>query len=178
MRLATLVGLVAVLFARTGTASAGDVRVIEPTERIDPAEDGRLFAEPPQAEPARTRSIRKVMTAEEPGAPRLALRVQFALDSAQIPASGLQQLDAIARGLGTLTGSPQILIEGHTDASGSDAYNERLSLRRAQAVRDYLITRGVPADWLQTRGVGRSAPLKADDPGAAENRRVEFRRIA
>jgi len=136
MRLATLVGLVAVLFARTGTASAGDVRVIEPTERIDPAEVGRLFAEPPQ------------------------------------------QLDAIARGLGTLTGSPQILIEGHTDASGSDAYNERLSLRRAQAVRDYLITRGVPADWLQTRGVGRSAPLKADDPGAAENRRVEFRRIA
>jgi OOP family OmpA-OmpF porin len=159
-------------------AQAGDVRVIEPSETLDAQEITRIFAQPAPAAVPRTRSIRKVAS-DEPATPAgIALRVQFALDSAEIPADGLRQLDVIATGLAALAGTPQILIEGYTDASGSDPHNDALSTRRAEAVRAYLIARGVMAEWLLARGNGSSAPLKPEEPRAPANRRVELRRIS
>jgi len=70
----------------------------------------------------------------------------------------------------------KIEIHGHTDSVGSDAYNQRLSERRAQAVKDRLVSKGIDADRLATRGLGKSDPVasNATPEGRAQNRRVEF----
>jgi outer membrane protein OmpA-like peptidoglycan-associated protein len=70
----------------------------------------------------------------------------------------------------------KVRVEGHTDSKGSDAYNIKLSQRRANAVRDYLIAHGVEADRLVAVGYGETRPV-ADNgtaEGRARNRRVEF----
>lgn len=65
------------------------------------------------------------------------------------------------------------IIEGHTDKVGTRVYNEELSKRRAEAVRDYLVSEmAVSADRLQTSGKGFSEPVDPRHPYAAKNRRV------
>jgi len=70
----------------------------------------------------------------------------------------------------------KIVIEGHTDASGSAEKNEELSLKRAEAVRAALISEGVPSDRVSVAGYGESRPLadNASPTGRATNRRVEI----
>lgn len=69
-----------------------------------------------------------------------------------------------------------ISVNGHTDDVGSDAYNRKLSERRAQAVRDYLVKAGLPAQILGVQGHGKSVPLVrgSSDAARAKNRRVEL----
>jgi outer membrane protein OmpA-like peptidoglycan-associated protein len=69
-----------------------------------------------------------------------------------------------------------LLIEGHTDSTGSSILNKELSLRRANAVRSYLISHGYPADLIETRGVGPDSPIASNrtPEGRANNRRVEI----
>lgn len=70
-------------------------------------------------------------------------------------------------------------IVGHTDTSGSAAYNERLSLLRAQEVKRFLVNDcGVTDDRLQAVGVGEAFPLDKNDPRADVNRRVEFQALS
>jgi len=68
-------------------------------------------------------------------------------------------------------------VLGHTDASGSDAANQALSLNRAQAVADYLQLRGVVMGRVAVKGYGESAPIASNDgeEGRARNRRIEIR---
>jgi OmpA-OmpF porin, OOP family len=75
------------------------------------------------------------------------------------------------------TSASRLNVVGHTDTSGSPAYNQRLSERRATAVREALVQRGVPAGQIATRGVGESQPLIATGDGVREpsNRRAEVR---
>ncbi len=71
----------------------------------------------------------------------------------------------------------KVAIEGHTDAIGSDAYNMKLGMRRANAVKNYLVDKGISADMLSTESFGESQPV-ADNKtkeGRAMNRRVEFK---
>jgi outer membrane protein OmpA-like peptidoglycan-associated protein len=70
----------------------------------------------------------------------------------------------------------RILIEGHTDSRGSEEYNEVLSERRAKAVATELMSRGIPADQLQTVGRGKGYPVasNASPEGRQQNRRVEI----
>ena len=69
----------------------------------------------------------------------------------------------------------KISVEGHTDATGSDAYNQSLSERRAASVREALITGGVSADRITSKGFGESQPVASNDTpsGRQQNRRVE-----
>ncbi len=69
-----------------------------------------------------------------------------------------------------------VSVNGHTDDVGSDAYNQKLSERRAQAVRDYLVKAGLPAEILSVHGHGKSLPLVRSntDAARAKNRRVEL----
>jgi outer membrane protein OmpA-like peptidoglycan-associated protein len=70
-----------------------------------------------------------------------------------------------------------LIVEGHTDSQeGSESYNQGLSQRRADAVRDYLVQRGYPADCIQARGKGEGSPIanNASPEGRANNRRVEI----
>jgi outer membrane protein OmpA-like peptidoglycan-associated protein len=74
------------------------------------------------------------------------------------------------------TPGQRIRVVGHTDSYGSEAYNQRLSERRALATGDYLISQGVASAQLQTEGRGESEP-RADNAtaaGRAQNRRVEI----
>jgi len=72
--------------------------------------------------------------------------------------------------------SPDILVIGHTDRLAADDYNDRLSLQRAERVRDELIKLGIPADRIRAAGRGEREPLIATPDGVAEprNRRVEI----
>ena len=69
-----------------------------------------------------------------------------------------------------------LIVEGHTDSQGSESYNQGLSQRRADAVRDYLVQKGYPADRIQARGKGKGSPIadNASPEGRANNRRVEI----
>jgi outer membrane protein OmpA-like peptidoglycan-associated protein len=69
-----------------------------------------------------------------------------------------------------------LVIEGYTDSQGSEAYNQGLSQRRADAVRDYIVQRGYSSDRIQARGKGKGSPIadNASPEGRANNRRVEI----
>lgn len=70
-------------------------------------------------------------------------------------------------------------IVGHTDAVGNPAYNQRLSLMRAEEVKRHLVSEcGIPADRLEAVGVGPDFLYNPDDPRAPENRRVEFQALS
>jgi outer membrane protein OmpA-like peptidoglycan-associated protein len=106
----------------------------------------------------------------------LSLPVQFSFDSAEILPAAKAQLDALAEGIRLLPGDRPVLIEGHTDATGSDDYNEKLSQRRAQAVKRYLVSQhSIEATRLRAIGQGEYHTLPGRDPHAPENRRVQFR---
>jgi outer membrane protein OmpA-like peptidoglycan-associated protein len=84
-------------------------------------------------------------------------------------------LDQFANGLAT-QGATEVRIIGHTDSTGSDALNQRLSLERADAVRDYLVARGVRSETIQVAGRGEHEPVadNSTEAGRAKNRRVEI----
>ena len=101
--------------------------------------------------------------------------ITFGFDSASLNRSAYGVLDRVAD---TLKEYDQTIIEvaGHTDSVGSDAYNQRLSERRAQAVADYITSRGVSGQRLMVVGAGEAHPVASNntEAGRAENRRVEI----
>jgi peptidoglycan-associated lipoprotein len=101
--------------------------------------------------------------------------VHFAFDSAVLSAEAQQILNAKVQ---YMRANPDInvLIEGHCDNRGTDAYNMALGARRANSVKQYLVTSGITADRLTTRSYGEERPI---DPGNneaawAKNRRAQF----
>lgn len=112
------------------------------------------------------------------GCPRLLVRLQdvhFAFDSAQLTSEAKSILNSAISSINA-NPSDTISIEGHTDSTGSDAYNSQLSQRRARSVAEYLASHGVSASRLQTVGMGESHPIASNDTssGRAQNRRVEI----
>jgi outer membrane protein OmpA-like peptidoglycan-associated protein len=102
--------------------------------------------------------------------------VTFDVDSSAISPSFQSTLSNIAQ---NLVQYPNSLIDvyGHTDSTGSDAYNQALSERRAQAVANYLQSRGVSAARVRWQGFGETQPVASNDTpeGRAKNRRVEIK---
>ena len=84
-------------------------------------------------------------------------------------------LDRFASGL-VANPNTTVRIIGHTDASGTDAINNPLSMERAASTRDYLVARGVPISRIAIDGVGSRQPVASNDTaaGRAQNRRVEI----
>ncbi|MBS7697540.1 MAG: OmpA family protein [Chelatococcus sp.] len=107
--------------------------------------------------------------------------ITFATGSADVAPSEVGRLDAIARGLtAVIKRNPNevFLVEGHTDAVGSDTDNLALSDRRAEAVAQVLTdSYGVPPENLVTQGYGEQYLKVQTDGPARENRRVTLRRI-
>lgn len=101
--------------------------------------------------------------------------VLFASGQSALLANARSKLDEVANALKQAEGS-QFLVEGHTDSVGSDSFNQELSVRRAQSVRDYLVDRGVPADKVKAVGFGKTRPVTDNSTaeGRANNRRVEL----
>lgn len=101
--------------------------------------------------------------------------IEFAFGSDEIRYKGRLILDRVARILNKYQ-SYDVLIEGHTDDIGEEEYNLELSERRARAVNDYLLKRGIRADRLRFVGMGETMPLYPNDTDEhrRRNRRVEF----
>lgn len=102
--------------------------------------------------------------------------ITFATDSASIQPQFRTTLDQVAQVLADYN-QTYVDVYGHTDSTGSDSYNLTLSQRRADAVADYLSTRGVARARMGTRGFGETQPVadNTTEAGRAENRRVEIK---
>ena len=193
--------LAALLLAMgAGSVLAQDLRLYRAGDAVNPREVAAILAQPGGAAPLKMRSIRllddNAVSAAQPAllaaaapveaagppatahirAAALALPVQFGFDSAEILPAAKPQLDALAEGILMLPALKSVVIEGHTDATGTDQYNELLSTRRAYAVKRYLVAaHRIDPARLRAVGLGDYAPLPGRDPYAAENRRVQFR---
>ena len=101
--------------------------------------------------------------------------VLFETESNALSEEGVEDLDAIVELLAQCEGVP-VEVAGHTDSTGDADFNLGLSNRRAQAVVDYLIEQGIPAERLEAVGYGESKPVADNDTaeGRALNRRIEF----
>ena len=99
----------------------------------------------------------------------------FDFDKATLKPEGKSKLDELAAQLGGIN-LEVIIAVGHTDSVGTDAYNQKLSVRRADAVKAYLVSKGVESNRVYTEGKGEKQPV-ADNKtaeGRAKNRRVEI----
>ena len=114
--------------------------------------------------------------------PEVTVYITFALNRADITGEkSIKQLDEAGKALSL----PELAaftfeISGHTDSTGDETYNQNLSQKRAEAVRDYLVKNfSVRADNLKTAGYGESRPVAPNDTpqGRAKNRRVVFTRL-
>ena len=155
--------------AVTGTAAYFICKALQPPPPPPPPPapaPAPAPAPPPAEEPA-----------PAPQAQRIVLRgVQFDLDTADIRPDAGVILDEAANQLSQVP-TTRVRVEGHTDSSGADTYNQSLSERRAGSVRDYLVSKGVSDSRLTTAGFGESQPVadNATAEGRALNRRVELK---
>ena len=103
--------------------------------------------------------------------------VHFEFDSARLTAADKTKLDTVATRLKQEAPSAQLRVSGHTYSVGKDAYNQKLSEKRARSVTEYLVSSGVPrSNFVSVTGAGESHPV-ADNKtadGRAQNRRVEI----
>lgn len=103
--------------------------------------------------------------------------IVFKTGSAEITAASAATLE---KAYNTLQQNPDILVEidGHTDNVGKHAYNQKLSLARANSVKDYLVQRGIQESRIATKGYGYDKPIAGNDTpeGRQKNRRIEFLR--
>lgn len=103
-------------------------------------------------------------------------KIQFALAKSEILPVSFGILDELAKVIQENPHVQKLSIEGHASDEGDDKYNLVLSKARAEAVRQYLVAKGVSAERLNSAGFGESKPLVANDSeaGREKNRRVEF----
>ncbi|MEQ9186710.1 MAG: OmpA family protein, partial [Cryomorphaceae bacterium] len=115
-----------------------------------------------------------MLSEEEPGIPYELHSIVFTSGSSELSGSN-DELDQLAR---ELLESPeiQIKIDGHTDDVGDAERNQRLSLKRAETIKAYLVTRGVPSQRVSCEGFGSTKPIAPNttEKGRNVNRRVEF----
>jgi outer membrane protein OmpA-like peptidoglycan-associated protein len=106
------------------------------------------------------------------------LNIPFEFDSSALQAQATAQLKQLRSALSSeALSKDQFVVAGHTDAKGSAQHNQQLSMRRAEAVKRYLVDNGVAADRLQAVGYGSEHLAVPDRPEDASNRRVEIRNL-
>ena len=101
--------------------------------------------------------------------------ILFAHNSAQLSSTAMQNIEELAKTLKKY-GDTNVLIQGHTDATGSDQYNLNLSQRRANSVRAFTTRQGVASNRITTEGFGERMPVASNNTAAGKqaNRRVEI----
>ena len=102
----------------------------------------------------------------------------FDFDKSVLKPAGKVALDGLVADLSKMDLETVIAV-GHTDATGSESYNQALSIRRVEAVKAYLVSKGVPSDLIKTEGRGESGPVASNKTreGRANNRRVEIEMV-
>ncbi len=121
--------------------------------------------------PPATRGLRNLV----PEPRSVDLVVLFDFDSARIQPASLPLLDSLATAMRSdRLATLRFLVEGHTDAKGNAAYNQKLSQRRAESVIGHLVSAGVERTRLTAEGRGAADLLRKDQPYSLENRRVRI----
>ena len=138
---------------------------------------------PTPAQPAKPATQQPAKPAAKPAAkPKpvaekvtLAADVLFDFDKAVLKNEGKSKLDDLAGKVKAINLEVVIAI-GHTDGIGSDAYNQKLSVRRAEAVKAYMVSKGIEPNRVYTEGKGKKQPVasNATKEGRQKNRRVEL----
>lgn len=114
---------------------------------------------PPAPAPAPAAQVQKIT---------LASKALFDFDKSVLKPEGKAAIDSeVISKLKDVTKLELVLVTGHTDRIGTQAYNQRLSERRADTVRDYLVSRGVARDKIETLGMGKTQPI----PGVVCNQK-------
>ena len=158
------------------TAAPGCDGAVAPAPKAAPAP---APAPAPQAAPAPAPAPARA-PAPAP-APAAASKVTYAADAffdfdkAVLKPEGKAKLDDLASKVKAIN-LEVIIAVGHTDSVGSDAYNQKLSVRRAEAVKAYLVTKGIEKNRVYTEGKGEKQPVADNQTkeGRAKNRRVEI----
>jgi OOP family OmpA-OmpF porin len=160
--------LVAAVFA------AGCATQEEPKPAPQPAPQTPPPPPPPKPAPA---PAAKPKPAPKPVAEKVtfAADVTFDFDKASLKPEGRAKLDDLANKVKSINLEVVIAI-GHADEIGSHAYNDKLSVRRAEAVKAYLVSKGVETNRVYTEGKGKRQPVASNKTkeGRAKNRRVEI----
>ena len=144
--------------------------------------DGALAPAAAPAAPVAPRAVEPVAAtpAVQP-APAVASKVTynadafFDFDKAVLKPAGKAELDKLVSKLNGVN-LEVIVAVGHTDSVGSDAYNQKLSIRRSEAVKAYLVSKGIEKNRIYTEGKGEKQPVASNKTkdGRAKNRRVEI----
>jgi OOP family OmpA-OmpF porin len=138
-----------------------------PAPKPAPPPPPKPATEAPKAAPEKPKPVAEKVT--------FAADVLFDFDKAVIKPEGKSKLDDISNKVRGINLEVVIAI-GHADSVGSDAYNQRLSVRRAESVKAYLVSKGIETNRVYTEGKGEKQPVadnKSRD-GRAKNRRVEL----
>lgn len=153
----------AILFAASLGTSANAGEVLSSQDLID------------QLAPKTERGLASVAIV----GPSVDLSIQFEFNSTKLTATARQQLDNVGAALSSSAlDSFDFLLVGHTDGVGSRRYNQALSEKRADSVRDYLVDKyGLDDSRLASLGMGEDTLLYVDDPKNGANRRVELRNV-
>lgn len=105
--------------------------------------------------------------------------INFGFDSADLSTTAQENLKKIAK-VFVQNYETEVMIYGYTDNVGKDEYNAKLSQRRADAVKKYLVSQGIGTKRINTKGMGEADPIASNDTaeGRSQNRRVEFAIVA
>jgi len=162
-----------------GTGNLDELRA---RERELAQREGELAAQREQAQRERDAALARLGEIEKLKTDRRGLVISlggtlvFRHDDATLLPEARARLDRIADALKQMAPDQKIAIEGHTDSLGTDEYNDRLSENRANAVRAYLLQRGIAPDQVVAVGRGEKEPVAPNQTaeGRANNRRVEI----
>jgi OOP family OmpA-OmpF porin len=159
--------LVAALFAVAGCATTEEPKPAPQPEQPRQAPPPQPVAKPAPAPAPKPKPVAEKVT--------FAADVHFDFDKATLKPAGKAKLDDLAAKVGGMNLEVVIAI-GHADEIGSDAYNMKLSVRRAEAVKAYLVSKSIEANRVYTEGKGKRQPIASNKTkeGRAKNRRVEI----
>jgi outer membrane protein OmpA-like peptidoglycan-associated protein len=159
------------------TNSAQSKELQATTAQLDTEKEARLTAEGKLAGAMKDLAAVAAVKEEARGMViTLSGSVLFASGKYELLNTAMTKLDQVAEALKAQDADKRMVVEGHTDSQGSDRINQPLSLNRATAVRDYLVSRGVASEKISAIGMSSSKPI-TDNKTAdnrANNRRVEI----
>jgi OOP family OmpA-OmpF porin len=171
-------------------APAPKVEAAEPAPKVEAAEPAPASAEAPAAAAAEPEPVPAPVpaaaaapapapapaAAAAPSAEKVTFEADtfFDFDKFTLKPAGKAKLEDLVSKL-TGTDIEVVVATGHTDSVGTEAYNQKLSMRRANAVKAFLVSKGIPADRVFTEGKGESKPVASNktSEGRAKNRRVD-----
>ena len=163
-----LLSVACVLFALNASAQS----VNDMVQQLQAAPRTRSLSRNLVVAPAEQNSPAQEATPAQPRA-AISLQIQFDFNSDRVKAESVPLIDDLSRALlAPQLSSAKFAIEGHTDAKGRADYNMKLSERRAFAVRNMLVERGVETQRLVASGKGSTELANPANPQAPENRRV------